>query len=208
MQRRWEQYVSAARKCCPDDFWRVFQTVQGEAVSCRDKVLHVVKDVLATQYRSKLRWPRSTRTLQQLVFRRAGTFWESVTVTKRIDLRSYRLPGCEYVHFTFIDPVYVWICRCNDLHKQKVSLQWDAKKLTHPSTGEEMYGAGFEYSLLLREASTRLPAGAKAGLFNISWDSGVTGFGARSAVPICVRVSLLRAQMNVDMHDRLMYNYM
>ena len=189
MQRMWKEYVSTARQCCSNEFWRVFQTVQGETITCRDKVLHIVKDILSAEGKTNLHWPRSMRTLRSLVERRAGTFWDNVTITKRIDLRKYKLPGCDFVSFSFIDPVYVWITRCNAIHEHNLELEWDAKILHHPITNEEVYGAGIQYSLLLRAANSTIPDGGKAGLFNISWDGGNTGFGGRSAVPICVRVS-------------------
>ena len=188
MQNTWKQHVSTARQCCPDEFWRVFQAVQGETVTCRDKVLHIVKDLIHARA-SNIRWPCSMRTLRTLVARRAGTFWDNVTITKRIDLSHYNLPGCNFVIFTYVDPVWVWITRCNAIHEHNLQLQWDAKVLHHPTTGEEAYGAGIQYGLLLREANATIPDGSKAGIFNISWDGGNTGFGARSAVPICVRVS-------------------
>ena len=176
------------------------RTVQGETVTCRDKVLHIVKDILSAGT-TNLRWPCSMRTLRALVERRAGTFWDSVTVTKRIDLREYKLPGCDFVCFSYIDPVYVWITRCNAIHEHNLELEWDAQILHHPITGEEVHGAGIQYSLLLRAANATIPDGGKAGLFNISWDGGSTGFGGRSAVPICVRVSFfICADLHVYMH--------
>ena len=53
---------------------------------------------------------------------------------------------------------------------------------------EEAFGAGVQYGLIFREASERVPDGARVALFNLSWDGGSTGFGSRSAVPTCVQV--------------------
>ena len=58
----------------------------------------------------------------------------------------------------------------------------------HPETGEEAFGAGVQYGLIFREAMKRVPAGSRVALFNLSWDGGSTGFGSRSAVPICIQV--------------------
>ena len=58
----------------------------------------------------------------------------------------------------------------------------------HPHMEQEVYGAGIQYSHLLRCASCSIPAGAKVALINISWDGGGTGVGSRSCVPIVVQV--------------------
>ena len=60
--------------------------------------------------------------------------------------------------------------------------------MLHPESHEEAFGAGVQYGLIFREASKQVPAGARVALFNLSWDGGSTGFGSRSAVPICVQV--------------------
>ena len=87
-----------------------------------------------------------------------------------------------------MDPIYVWIERANILRDSRVPFQWDPQTLHHPETGEEVYGAGIQNSLLLRTASHNVPATGKVALLNLSWDGGSTGFGGRSAVPICVQM--------------------
>ena len=88
--------------------------------------------------------------------------------------------------FSCIDPVYVWITCCNALRKRGIPLHWDPKTLRHPATGEELHGAGIQYSMLLRSACNN--AAGKVALFNINWDSGSTGFGSRSCIPIHAQV--------------------
>ena len=134
------------------------------------------------------RWPRTCRVLRNMITRKAGNFWQHVTNTHVVDLTSFELPGVDRVHFSFIDPVYIWITICNNLHKRGIPLHWDAKILYHPDTGEEVFGAGIQYSKLLRVASASVPLSAKVALFNINWDGGITGFGSRSCTPIHVQV--------------------
>ena len=152
MQQLWRQYVSDARACCSEQYWTVFKAVQGQNIVCRDKVMHAVK-TLIPQNDMKRRWPSTSRTLRALVERKAGNFWENVTVTRTIDLGAYNLPGCDAVTFSFMDPVYIWIDRCNALHDLGLPLEWDARTLHHPDTGEQVHGAGIQYSKILRQAS-------------------------------------------------------
>ena len=175
---------------CSSAFWTLYKSVQGQSVTCRDAVLDTVKDIVPPHVTAK-GWPRSNRTLRNMVERRAGKFWELVTQTHTIDVSRYKLPGCNSVKFSFVDPIYMWIQRCNELCDSQISLHWDAMTLHHPDSGEEVYGAGIQYSLLLRRASTDIPTSGKIALFNISWDGGDTGFGGRSAVPILVQVRCL-----------------
>ena len=55
-------------------------------------------------------------------------------------------------------------------------------------TGEELYGAGIQYSKLLRAACKDICADGKVALFNINWDGGNTGFGSRNCTPIHAQV--------------------
>ena len=82
----------------------------------------------------------------------------------------------------------MWIQRCNSLCEAGISLEWKPKKLRHPHTDEEVYGAGIEYSLLMRNSTAEIPVNGNVALFNISWDGGDVGYGHRSAVPIVVQV--------------------
>ena len=187
----WRRYVSDAHGCCAQPFWKLYEAVQGQTVHCRDAVLKVMSDLVDPQLKKRA-WPRSNRTLRALVDRTAGSFWDHVLYTYTIDLRPFGLPSCDSVPFSFVDPIYVWLHQCNVLCEGGVSFQWVPKTLHHPVTGEDMFGAGIEYSLLLRDATASIPSGGRVALLNLSWDSGVTGFGGRSAVPICVQV------MNAD----------
>ena len=111
-----------------------------------------------------------------------------MTSTYTIDLSAFELPGCKRVQFECIDPVYVWITRCNALHNRGIPLYWNPQTLQHPVTGDEVYGAGIQYSKLLRSAYDSLRVRGNIALFNINWDGGGTGFGSRSCTPIHVQV--------------------
>ena len=183
----WGEYVRVTRRLCDTRFWEIFDTVRDETATCRDRVLSVTKDLLAARGQG---WPRSTRVLRDKIKRIAGNFWDLVTQTHTIDLRTFSLPGCiEQVQFSFIDPIYVWITRCTELASSGKKIHWTPEQLHHPETGEEMFGGGIQYSLLLRAASESLPVeGGKPALFNLNWDGGLLGFGARSCTPIQVQV--------------------
>ena len=191
----WKTYVCDAHECCPRGFWKLWETLLNQTVACRDSVMYVVKDLIPPDTSGV--WPRSTRTLRQMVARNAGMFWDHLIQTHTIDLRAFNLPSLKSVQFSFVDPVFVWIQRCNDLHKAKIKLHWDPVSLLHPQTGQEVFGAGIECGLLLREATATTPVNGKAALFNLSWDGGGTGYVGRSACPICIQV------MNVNSHSPL-----
>ena len=92
------------------------------------------------------------------------------------------------VKFTFVDPIFEWVQRANELHTNGVVLQWDPRVLRHPDTNEECFGAGIECGFLFRDATARIPTTSKVALMNLSWDGGNLGFGSRSATPICIHV--------------------
>ena len=117
----------------------------------------------------------------------AGNFWDLITTTKTIDLTEFDLPGSySSVKFTFQDPLYVWVARCNALIAGGQFLHWDPAKLCHPTTGEEVHGAGIQYSALLRAARQQAPG--RVALINVNWDGGLLGYGSRSCTPIHVQV--------------------
>lgn len=111
-----------------------------------------------------------------------------MTNTYDIDLSKFELPGCKCVEFSCIDPVYVWITCCNALYDHGIPLQWEPKTLYHPVNGQELYGAGIQYSKILRSARNTIPSSGKIALLNINWDGGITGFGSRSCTPIQAQV--------------------
>lgn len=180
----WTEYVSATYACCSPSFWSVYKAVHAQTATCIDAVLHTVKKLVDTDGR----WPQSNRSLLKLINTHAGDFWSNVVYTKKIDLSSFNLPGCAAVKFSYVDPVFTWIQRCNSLCEAGIPLQWNPKSLRHPITDEEVYGAGIEYSLLLRNSTAEIPVNGNVALFNISWDGGDVGYGHRSAVPIVVQV--------------------
>jgi len=163
------------------------EAVMNQTAVCKDSVMAAVKDLVKQECRQPA-WPESSRALRKLIKRKAGLFWDNVLHTHTIDLSGYQLPGVTNVKFEFVDPIYVWLSRANALHDNNIRLQWHAYSMLHPETREEVFGAGVQYGLIFRESSKRVPAGARVALLNLSWDGGSTGFGSRSAVPICVQV--------------------
>jgi len=184
LQSMWEEFVNDTYACCCPAFWSVYKAVRGQSATCIDEVLHAVKQLVTVNGR----WPQSNRTLLKLITKHAGDFWSNVVYTHKIDLSEYNLPGCTSVTISYVDPVFMWIQRCNSLCEAGISVQWNPKILRHPHTGEEVYGAGIEHSLLMRNATAEIPVNGNVALFNISWDGGDVGYGKRSAVPIVVQV--------------------
>ena len=187
MQEKWSAYIKAAHSCCSSEFWCVQQSLLNQTTVCKDAVVNAVKPLVSHEVRQPA-WPDSTRALKKLFQRKAGRFWDNVLHTETVDLSSYDLPGITDIKFEFVDPVYVWLERADTMYDAGIEMQWKPCSMRHPESGEEVFGAGVQYGLILREASKRVPAGSKVALFNLSWDGGSTGFGSRSAVPICVQV--------------------
>ena len=184
LQSMWKDFVKNTYACCSPAFWSVYKAVHGQTATCIDAVLHAVKNLVEVPGR----WPQSNRALLRLITKHSGNFWSNVVYTKKIDLDTYQLPGCASVTFRYVDPVFMWIQRCNSLCEAGISLEWKPKKLRHPHTDEEVYGAGIEYSLLMRNSTAEIPVNGNVALFNISWDGGDVGYGHRSAVPVVVQV--------------------
>lgn len=121
---------------------------------CQDKVMRVAKQEISIRSPApKKPWPASNRTLRNRIDRRAGQFWDNVVEIRTIDLSQFGLPTCESVEFTFVDPTWSWLQRCNELHDDNHRLIWDPVIATHPNTGEEVFGSGVECGLLLRHAT-------------------------------------------------------
>ena len=187
MQENWNRYVENTHSSCSSEFWRLQEALLKQTVACKDSVMSSVKKLVSDKCR-KPAWPRSCRALRRLIQRRAGLFWDNVLHTHTIDLSVYELPGVTKVSFEFLDPVYVWLERANALYDANIQMHWQARSMLHPESHEEVFGAGVQYGLIFREAMKQVPYGGKLALFNLSWDGGSTGFGSRSAVPICVQV--------------------
>ena len=188
VQQLWANHVKKAFECCYPHFWSVHESVRTQTAACRDTVLSVVKELIGERARGH-RWPRSSRSLRARILKNAGPFWDAVTTTHRINMTPFGLPGVPAtLKFSLIDPVYTWISRCNALHDAGISLQWNAATLHHPDTGEEVFGGGFQYSAFLRKAQYDIGRSGRVAAFNINWDGGQTGFGARSCTPIHVQV--------------------
>ena len=187
IQQEWRSYVEDVHKLCTPEFWKIFETVRKQSGTCIQAVLAQTHQLLA-RVGQKRKWPQSGRSLRNLISRKVGNFWDLVSYTCHIDLSCFNLPGVTKVMFRYIDPVYVWIRQCNELHSQKYKLEWDPKVLKHPVTGERCYGAGVEYGLLMSTVTASLPPDGRPALINLSWDAGDTVYKARSAVPIQVQV--------------------
>ena len=164
------QNVSLAHGACSHSFWRLFLSMNTTPITVKDRVLHVAKRLVPKGNQSGHRWPSSCRVLHKRVDQHAGNFWDNVTKTHTIDLSAFNLPGCTRVQFVHIDPVYVWITRCNALIKHGVRIHWDPQKLYHPQTNARLYGGGIQYGNLLQAAHVSLSGTGKVALFNINWD--------------------------------------
>ena len=134
-------------------------------------------------------WSRSQRILRDRVLRKnGGFFWDLVSHNAVIDLKQFNLPGVQSVKFEFIDPIWEYIARCQELNELGVQFEWDATMLIHPVTGEELFGAGIQHGLLFRDAAQTIPGNGKVALINLSWDGGNTVYSGRSACPIMLQV--------------------
>ena len=184
MQELWRNYVEDAYNCCSPNFWRVYRTVRTESARCQQDVLTVVHKL----QNQPTQWPQSYRTLRARVRRAAGDFWQYVTEKYTVDISQFDLPGQTSVEFSFIDPIFVWLQCCNAMHGASVPMHWDPHTLRHPVTHEELFGAGIQYGQLIRQATSTIPVEGKVALMSVSWDGGNTGYGSRSAVPICIQV--------------------
>ena len=89
--------------------------------------------------------------------------------------------------FTYLDPVFVWLRQCSKLLENDKELFWQAQILQDES-GDDLFGAGVQFGLLMRAAQNSIPNGGVPALMNLSWDGGDTGFAARSACPITLQV--------------------
>ena len=67
IQRLWQQYVLDAHGCCSTAFWKLYAAVRTQTRTCRDTVMHVVKQIARPEC-STPGWPRSTRTLREKVY--------------------------------------------------------------------------------------------------------------------------------------------
>ena len=133
------------------------------------------------------RWPTSHRALRKRIHDKCGWFWDHVTRTDWIDVSRFGLT-VKKIKFTFVDPVFVWLHQCVELLKLDKQLIWNSKVLTDSHSGDELFGSGVQYGLLLRAAQNSIPNDGFVALMNLSWDGGDTGFGSRSACPICLQV--------------------
>ena len=70
-------------------------------------------------------WSRSQRILRDRVLRKnGGFFWDLVSHNAVIDLKQFNLPGVQSVKFEFIDPIWEYITRCQELNELGVQFEW------------------------------------------------------------------------------------
>ena len=188
MQDNWWEYVKSAHSLCPPVYWKLQEALLLQTSKCRDDVMTVVREIVDARCVGNRSWPKTTRALKQHLQSKLGNFVDNIMFSTKIDLRRYNLPGINEVTFEYLDPIVIWLECANALVNDDIKLEWEAKMMQHPHTGEEVYGAGVQYGFLFRDACRRLPSSGKVALFNVSWDGGSTGFGSRSAVPVCVQV--------------------
>ena len=192
MQTAWREHVQHVYELCSPEFWSIFELVSQQPATCADKVLKEVKKLLCSQPTVDVRlghhWPTSTRSVRDRIRTKLGSFWDNVTHEIQVDLSQFNCGRVKEVKFSFVDPVFVWIQQCDRLIESGQKLVFDPQILHDPETGDEMYGAGIEYGLLLRAATDSIPEHARVALMNVSWDGGDTGYKSRSACPICVQV--------------------
>ena len=98
LQRAWNAHVQSLYHMCDPEFWKMFEAVLLQSTKCVDDVLSTCLDVLAKKSATIIKcWPRSKRTLRDLISRKLGNFWSAVTITKTIDLRRFNLPGVHHL---------------------------------------------------------------------------------------------------------------
>ena len=190
IQRIWASTVLNTHACVDGRFWKVYKCVQSQTIICRDNVLAATKDILLDEevLANSRTWPRSHRSLRNRVIKKTGGyFWDMVTQNFSIDLTQFNLPGCDRVKFEFIDPIWVYIQRCQALTKQGLHLEWEATSLVNPA-GEELFGSGIQHGLLFRDAAQTIPSNGKVALINLSFDSGNTVYTGRGACPILLQL--------------------
>ena len=185
LQERWEEYVEHTRQCYSPEFWELHHVVKAESVALRNALFTKVRELTQSK---RSQWPTSVRGMRERVNKRAGCFFDFVQETHKIDLTQFQIPGIKAIQFTFVDPIWVWIKQCNECVESGLQMHWTPKTLTHPCTGEPLYGAGIQYGKLMHAACQQIPRGGKPALGNLSWDAGDTVYSTRSACPILLQV--------------------
>ena len=187
MQTIWKEYVAMVRELCVDTFWKVLSVVQEQSHECQDNMLKEFRKILIDhQVGLSLghKWPTTTRSLRERVSTQAGDFWTNVkhTITVRLG------PAYKDVSFTFIDPCFVWVRQVEELRARGINCFYNPLILRKPGTGEEMYGGGVEFGLMMRAAKDSIPDVGDPALMDLSWDGGETGIGELSVTPILIQV--------------------
>ena len=183
IQRLWHQHATRAASLYPTSLWRVLNAVKLDSKQTQTSVLKACATMLSRSERKH--WPRSRRQVDDKLSRTIGSFHARVMRRVNVDLTHHNLPGLnKHIAFTFIDPVFAWSVCAHKL-SQTHDLHFKYKPLTHPSTGERLYGASVAHGDIMKEACRRC-ATAPA-LIGISYDSGQAS-RRRSYTPILVSV--------------------
>ena len=185
LQERWADYVEHTWQCYSPDFWELHQVVKSESVVLRNALFTKVRELTQSK---RSEWPTSVRGMRARVNKRAGIFFDLVEETHKINLTQFQIPDIKTIQFTFVDPIWVWIHQCNECLESGLQMHWSPKTLTHPFTGDPLYGAGIQYGKLMHTACQNIPRGGKPALANLSWDAGDTVYSTRSACPILLQV--------------------
>ena len=189
MQSTYKRYLQTVYDSCDPAFWKIFSTLHDVSSATVSKVLGETKKILkshATGVQVGHRFPSSRRSLNNRIVSKAGMFWDNVTETHVIDLQQFNLPNVKNVEFTFINPIWVWIRRCEMLLEAGCELVFKPQVLEHPISGQATYGAGVQFGLLMKAAAQSIPAGGYVALMNLSWDGAQIAYGSRSSAPIQV----------------------
>ena len=186
IQRLWHEHAARASGLFPLSLWRVLSAVKLESKQTQTKVLQACSSILSRSERKK--WPRSRRQVDERLNKRLGSFHTRVMRSIFVDLGHHNVPAVQKpIEFTFIDPVFAWSV-CAQKLSQTHELHFKYKKLTHPCTGERLYGASVAHGDIMREACRKCsPPQSAPALIGLSYDSG-NASKRRSYTPIIVSV--------------------
>ena len=156
IQSFWKHCAESVSELYPPALWRVLDSVLDQSKITQDKVLQAVRHVLNKEEQQL--WPTSRKQIDSKLVQLVGTFHARVTRRVQIDLSHIRLNGVDKIEFHFLDPVFSWTVCANQLCKTHV-LHFEYKQLSHPTTGELLYGASVRHGRLMKRACAKIPKG-------------------------------------------------
>jgi hypothetical protein len=184
VQSLWHEHAAQAAALYPASMWRMLNAVKLESKSTQTNVLRACVPLLSRTERSV--WPPSRRRIDETLHKQLGSFHSRVIRQVSIDLSHLGVPGLNKIPFRFIDPVFAWAVCAHKLSRAH-ELHFAYKPLTHPSTGERLFGASVAHGDIMREACLRCGPDSAPALMGISYDSGQAS-RRRSYTPIIVSV--------------------